>query len=171
MEVYLVQHAESKSEAEDPTRPLTDGGREEVDAVACYVATLGIEVAQIFHSSKLRAKQTAEVFAQHLVVPKGIAEREGLGPLDDPVKAEHLVEQAKGPVMIVGHLPHLSRLASLLVLGEVEKEVVRFRMGAVVCRARSGESWSIDWTLITAFAQQEVSPEAEKREGDGNQSL
>ena len=158
MEVYLVQHGECKSEAEDATRPLTDRGRVEVDAVARYVANLGVEVAQVFHSGKLRAKQTAEVFAQHLVVPKGIAEREGLGPLDDPVKAEHLVAQAKGPVMIVGHLPHLSRLASLLVLGEVEKEVVRFRMGAVVCLARSGESWSIDWTLIPAFAQQRGQP-------------
>lgn len=158
MEVYLVQHGESKSETEDPTRPLTDRGREEVDAVARYVANLGIAVAQVFHSSKLRAKQTAELFAQHLVVPKGIAEREGLGPLDDPVKAEHLVAQAKGPLMIVGHLPHLSRLVSLLVLREVEKEVVRFRMGAVVCLVRSGESWSIDWTLIPAFAQQRGQP-------------
>ena len=158
MEVYLVQHGESKSEAEDPMRPLTDRGREEVDAVARYVATLGIAVAQVFHSSKLRAKQAAEVFAQHLVVPKGIAEREGLGPLDDPVKAGHLVEQAKGSLMIVGHLSHLSRLASLLVLGEVEKEVVRFRMWAVVCLARSGGSWSIDWTLIPAFAQQRGRP-------------
>ena len=154
MEVYLVQHGESKSEAEDPTRPLTDRGREEVDAVARYVATLGIAVAQVFHSGKLRAKQTAELFAQHLAVPKGIAEREGLGPLDDPVKGEHLVAQAKGSLMIVGHLPHLSRLASLLILDESEKEVVRFRMGAVVCLARSGETWSIDWTLIPAFAQQ-----------------
>lgn len=109
MEVYLVQHGESKSDAEDPTRPLTDRGREEVNAVARYVATLGIEVAQVFHSGKLRAKQTAELFAQHVVVPKGITEWEGLGPLDDPVKAEHLVAQAEGPLMIVGHLPHLSR--------------------------------------------------------------
>lgn len=158
MEVYLVQHGESKSEAEDPMRPLTDRGREEVDAVARYVANVGIEVAQVFHSGKLRAKQTAELFAQHLAVAKGIAEREGLGPLDDPVKAEHLVAQAKGPLMIVGHLPHLSRLASLLVLGEAEKEVVRFRMGAVVCLVRSGESWSIDWTLIPAFARQRGQP-------------
>lgn len=165
MEVYLVQHGESKSEAEDPTRPLTDRGRAEVDAVARCVANLGIEVAQVFHSSKLRAKQTAELFAQHLAVPNRITEREGLGPLDDPVKAEHLVAQAKGPLMIVGHLPHLSRLASLLVLDEAEKEVVRFRMGAVVCLARSGESWSIDWTLIPAFAQQRGQPGGrEKRE-------
>ena len=154
MEVYLVQHGESKSEAEDATRPLTDRGRVEVDAVARYAANLGVEVAEVFHSGKLRAKQTAELFAQHLAVPNRIAEQEGLGPLDDPDKAKHLVAQAEGPLMIIGHLPHLSRLASLLVLGEAEKEVVRFRMGAVVCLARSGEAWSIDWTLLPAFAQQ-----------------
>jgi phosphohistidine phosphatase len=85
--------------------------------------------------------------------------------LDDAVETKHLVAHTEEPVMIVGHLPHLSRLASLLVLGDAEKEVVRFRMGAVVCLARSGESWSIDWTLIPAFAQQTGEPGGrEKRE-------
>ena len=158
MEVYLVQHGESKSEAEDPARPLTNRGKQEVESMARYVANLGIEVAQLFHSGKLRAKQTAELFAQHLMPPEGIAEQEGLGPLDDPYKAKQLVSQAEESFMIVGHLPHLSRLASLLVLGEPEKEVVKFRMGGVVCLAKSGESWSIDWALIPPFAQQTGEP-------------
>ena len=163
MEVYLVQHGESKSETEDPERPLTDRGREEVDAVARRMADLGIEVVQVVHSSKLRAKQTAELFAQHLVPPQGIAQRESLAPLDDPDEAKDFVSRAQEPLMIVGHLPHLSRLASLLVLGKAEREIVKFKMGAVVCLVRSGETWSVDWAFVPAFARQRGRAEAREK--------
>ena len=154
MEVYLVQHGESKSESEDPARSLTDKGWKDVESMSSHFAGLGIEVAQIFHSGKLRAKQTAEVFAQYLMPPRGIVEQEGIGPLDDPHKAKAIISQAEEPCMIVGHLPHLKKLASLLILGEPEKEVVNFRMGGVVCLTKSGESWSIEWALVPLLARQ-----------------
>lgn len=148
MEIYLIQHGESKPESEDPERPLTDKGRTEVESVARYVTSLGVNVSQIFHSTRLRAKQTAELFAQYLGAPQGVIEQEGLGPLDDPQEAKQLVLQAEESLMIVGHLPHLSKLASLLILGDPEKEVVRFKMGGVVCLGRSDGGWSINWALV-----------------------
>jgi len=147
MEVYLVQHGESKSEAEDPERRLTEKGRSKVESVARYVADLGIKVSQVVHSDRLRAKQTAEIFAQHLKPPRGASEQEGLGPLDDPGKAKGLILEAKEPLMLVGHLPYLSRLASLLVLGDPEKEIVKSRMGGIVCLARSDNRWLVSWAL------------------------
>lgn len=148
MEVYLVQHGEAKPESEDPQRPLTDKGRTEVESIARYVASLGVEVPQILHSGRLRAKQTAELFAQHLMPPEGVSEEKGLGPLDDPQEAKRLIQQAEKPLMLVGHLPYLSRLASLLTLGDPEKEVVRFSMGGVVCLVRKDDDWSIGWALV-----------------------
>ncbi len=133
---------------------MTDKGKTEVEAVACYVASSGVKVSRIFHSGRLRAKQTAELFAQHLVTPQGVTEQEGLGPLDAPYQAKQLVLQAEEPIMIIGHLPHLSRLASLLILGQAEKEVVRFKMGGLVCLGRSDDSWSIDWALIPQLVRQ-----------------
>lgn len=147
MEIYLVQHGESKSEAEDPERPLTDKGKQEVGSTARHIATLGIEVAKILHSGRLRAKQTAELFAQYLSPPQGIREEPGLDPLDDPQQAKQAAQQAQKPLMIVGHLPHLSRLASLLILGTPEEEVIRFRMGGVVCLIRSDDNWLIGWAI------------------------
>jgi len=152
MEVYLVQHGESKPETEDPARPLTDKGWREVESVARYLADLGIDVSQILHSGKLRAQQTAELVAQHLKPPQGIVEQEGLGPLDDPHKAKELISQAHESLMLVGHLPHLKNLVSLLILGETEKEVVNFTRGGVVRLVRSAGSWSVDWALVPAFA-------------------
>jgi phosphohistidine phosphatase len=66
MEVYLVQHGEAKPKEEDANRPLTSRGRREVSLVSSYVAGVGIRVVQIFHSGKLRARETAQIFAEHL---------------------------------------------------------------------------------------------------------
>jgi phosphohistidine phosphatase len=154
MEVYLVQHGESKPESEDVKRPLTDKGRAEVEYVALYIAGLELQVTRIFHSSRLRAKQTAEIFAQHLVPAPTVLEQKGLEPSDDPHQTKRLIQQEEKSLMLVGHLPHLSRLASLLILGDQEKEAVRFRMGGVVCLGRSNDGWLIDWSIIPKIVRQ-----------------
>lgn len=148
MEVYLVQHGEAKSEMEDPERPLTEKGKEAVESMARYVASLGVEIAQLLHSGRLRAKQTAELFAQYLRPPQGVKEEKGLSPLDDPQEARRLIQQAERPLMIVGHLPHLSRLASLLILGAPDKEVIEFTKGGIVCLTKRDDNWLVEWALI-----------------------
>ena len=154
MEVYLVQHGESKPESEDLKRPLTDKGRAEVEYVALHIAGLGLQVARIFHSSRLRAKQTAEIFAQRLVPAPQVIEQQVLGPLDDPHEIEQLIQREEKSLMFVGHLPHLSRLASLLILGNPGKEVVRFSMGGIVCLDRSNDGWLIDWSIVPKIVRQ-----------------
>lgn len=67
---------------------------------------------------------------------------------EDPAQAKRLIEQAERPLMIVGHLPHLSRLASLVILGNIENEIIRFKMGGAVCLSESDNKWLIDWALV-----------------------
>lgn len=150
----MVQHGESKPEADDPARPLTDRGRQEVLRVARHVAALGLRVAEICHSGKLRARQTAEILAEHLSPHRGVREMDGLAPADDPMEARTAVEAAREPVMLVGHLPHLSRLASSLLVGDAGREIVRFRMGAVLCLARSESGWLLQWVLTPELAME-----------------
>ena len=84
MRLYLVQHAEAKSEAEDPTRPLTEKGLADIKRVARHLKEhANIKVAEINHSGKTRAEQTAQVLAEALA-PRGVAKGEGLEPLADP---------------------------------------------------------------------------------------
>ena len=153
MELYLVQHGEAASEQEDPLRPLTDRGRQEVERVARAVARLrlALDLSAIFHSGKLRAQETADIIAEHLQPARGTSALDGLAPKDDPQIACRLVEQASTPLMLVGHLPHLSRLASLLVIGDPAREVIAFRMGAIVCLGRpdgaSGAASRVRWIL------------------------
>lgn len=145
VEIYLVQHGKAKPEEEDPERSLTELGKEEVSLVARYASGAGARVAKVFHSPKLRAKQTAEILARALSASE-VREADGLLPLDNPeiVKAE--VEKADLPLMLVGHLPHLSRLASLLVVSDPEKEIIKFRPGGIVGLSKN-EKWIISWIL------------------------
>ena len=147
MEVYLVRHGEAKPESNDPERPLTDSGMADVESLARYIANLKVAVSQIRHSGKLRARQTAEIFGRYLAPPHGVIEHAGLAPNDDPRKALAEICQATEPLMIVGHLPHLSRLASLLLSGNVDKDLVRFRVGGVVCLSSDDGGWALSWAL------------------------
>jgi len=147
MKVYLIQHGEAKPESEDPDRSLTDRGREEVWLIARHAADIGVNVSKILHSGRLRAKQTAEILAEQLRPTGGVEETSGLSPGDQLDSAKSLIEQAREPVMVVGHLPHLSRLLSLLVTGKPEMELVRFRVGGVVSLVKGDGRWSIAWIL------------------------
>lgn len=152
MQVYLVQHGDAKPETEDPARPLSDRGREEVKRVARHAAALGLQVAEIRHSGKLRARQTAEIFAATLAPSHGIQEMAGLAPGDAPGKAGGEIESTREPLMLVGHLPHLRRLASQLLVGEPEREIIQFRNGAIICLVKSEGGWLLQWILTPELA-------------------
>jgi len=143
MIVYLVQHGKAKNEEEDSERPLSDEGRAEVEKVAARAAKLGLG-CQVMHSPKLRAKQTAEIFASHFKTDA--SEMEGLKPMDDPIIAKDFIESQDADVMLVGHLPHMNKLASLLVLEDGAVDLVAFRNGAIVCLERD-EKWRLKWIL------------------------
>jgi phosphohistidine phosphatase len=147
MPVYLVQHGQAVPEAQDPARPLTEGGRDEVARVARHAGTLGVRVAEIWHSGKLRALQTAEIFRESLRPEPALREQRGMNPGDDPALVLPRLEAAADPVLLVGHLPHLSRLASLLLVGDSDRGIIQFRNAGVVCLARGEDGWAVQWLL------------------------
>lgn len=148
MLLYLVQHGDAKREEEDPSRPLSDKGIEDVKRVASYISRLNIEVEEVLHSGKLRAKQTAELVAGNLRMAKGASETNGLAPLDDPGLWAERLKAKTNPLMLVGHLPHLGRLSSLLLCGDKEKNIIAFKMGGIVCLKRDDAgTWSLQWMI------------------------
>ncbi len=148
MVLYLVQHAEAMPEGVDPSRPLSERGVKDVQRVASYVSRIVTEVGTIFHSNKLRAKQTAEILLSLLKPAKGIAETDGLAPLDSPVIWAERLRDISNSTMLVGHLPHLGRLASLLLCGNSERNIISFKMGGVVCLQRDDSgSWAVQWMI------------------------
>jgi len=149
MGLYLVQHAEAKREEEDPTRSLSDKGWKSLEKVSAFLDGLHIKVVRILHSGKLRAKQTAGKLGEVVESSEGVKETDGLKPLDDPNIWKERLREESGNVMLVGHLPYLSRLSGLLVCGDPDRKVVDFKKGGVVCLERDDEgNWSVVWIII-----------------------
>src|SRR6516225_11720817 len=128
MELYLVQHGEAKPESEEPERPLTDRGAETVRRMAAWAAQVGLKVDQIRHSGKRRAEQTAALLGERLNPAQGVIAVDGLQPNDDVRPVAEAIQAEPAAVMLVGHLPHLSRLANLLLTGDPDSTVLRFQM-------------------------------------------
>lgn len=152
MNLYLVQHGIPKPETEDPQKPLSEIGKREVEKVAKVLRERGVKVYKILHSGKLRARETAEILGRYLEPQEGIFESEGLNPLDPPeIWANQLLNESK-PFMLVGHLPHLQKLCSLLIIGNPEKPILKFRQGGVVALEKNErEGWIISWVLYPDF--------------------
>ena len=151
MHIYLVQHGASKSEAEDPERSLTDEGMRTVEKMANYLAGAGVSAEKIRHSDKLRARQTAGILAASLKPQNGIEQVSGMAPNDDVSAMRISLHSEAEDVMLVGHLPYLSRLLSSLLLVDENRPLVEFRMGGmggVVCLGRTENAqFSILWAL------------------------
>jgi len=150
MVLYLVQHGEANPEGIDHERNLTEKGKNDVLRVAGYVAGLNISLRQIHRSGKTRAGQTASILADHLSASYTAVAADGLSPMDDPRIWADRLQSLEEDTMLVGHLPHLGRLASLLLCGDPQRAVVNFTMAGMVCMRRTGEDWGIDWIITPA---------------------
>jgi phosphohistidine phosphatase len=149
MALYLVQHAKGLSKAVDPDQGVSETGISETRRMAKLVADHGVSVHRIHHSTKTRARQTAEIFAEALSPRDGLHAMEGIKPMDD-VTAVASDLRPEDDLMLVGHLPFMARLASFLITGRIDPPVIQFQNSGVVCLDRPPEapSWQIIWTFM-----------------------
>ncbi len=149
MKLYLVQHGHAVSKEQDPQRPLSEKGIADLNKMADFIKPMNIAVDYLWHSEKKRAIQTAEVLAEVIEVNEDIRAREGLNPNDDVNVLEKELRSIDGNVMVVGHMPFLGKLASLLLSGSEAAGIVRFQQGGIVCLSCDEESgWQIQWMVV-----------------------
>ena len=162
MELLFAQHGQATSKDDDPDRPLTDEGREETRRVARSLAAAGVRVDAVWHSGKLRARQTAEIFAEGLAPEPEAEEKAFLGPTDDPAAAVDAARSAEMTVLLVGHKPFMNRLPSLLLSGEAERGVVEVRHSAVTALAEDDGAWTLRWSVRPEVLAEVKSPTANR---------
>lgn len=134
MDIYLVRHGQAKKAEEDSARPLNAVGIKQIESVARVLKkSSSVHVAEIYHSTKLRARQTAEHLAQALDLRVPLKEVSYLEPDDHILKAVELIRSSGRSIMLVGHLPFLDNLATFLVSGNKDGGMFEFREGAVLC--------------------------------------
>ncbi|MFC1755398.1 phosphohistidine phosphatase SixA [Thermoproteota archaeon] len=145
MRLYLVQHGQALFREQDPERSLSDEGVAQTQKIADFFKGKDLSVDIIWHSQKARAIQTAHILS-NVISHQTIEERHDLNPMDSAdMVAQELIGLNKD-VMIVGHLPFLQKLASLLLTGRQGLDIISFRYSAVVC-LEFQEEWKVLWFL------------------------
>ena len=119
MRVLLVHHADAVGPGVDPQRPLSELGRGQAAELAAVAASSGFAPAAIWHSGKLRSRETAEAFLRNCAPFAEFRMIRGLHPEDPPEWLRDELGSESRDVLLVGHMPHIARLTGLLSLGEV----------------------------------------------------
>ncbi|HEX7798247.1 MAG TPA: hypothetical protein VF456_27980 [Vicinamibacterales bacterium] len=146
MHLYLVHHGDAVGPEVDPQRPLSLVGRASVDLLASQVARRGVRPGVVWHSGKLRSKQTAEAFWRACNPLAEFAATRDLQPGDPPGWIRDRLVGETRDILLVGHFPHLPRLLAML-LGQAESMGPDFPTNGVVALARADESWTEEWRL------------------------
>ena len=150
MALYFVQHGVALLKEGCSERSLSLDGETSVVCVANHLKQHGLVLSGICHSGKLRARQTAEIFAQILTV-KTVTALAGMNPTDDV--AAFLKNLEGDDIMFIGHLPHLEKVVSYILTGRENAAVVKFTNSTVVCIEKVEAEFYIDWILSPAICQ------------------
>ncbi len=149
MQIICVRHGEACGPEIDSKRPLTERGRDQVNELACFLAKNGLSIQQSFHSGKLRAKQTADIFAKKLA----IASVSELSLLEnDQTGVEDLLDIIPSwteNTMIVGHLPFIPEFVNAIVLNKINHQpILHCPPATVIClEYLENAHWIIRWML------------------------
>lgn len=143
MRLYLIQHGIAVPEEQDPQKPLSQEGRDDTQKTAEFLKARDIKVDRIWHSKKTRSVQTAQMISGSITCSE-IEERDDINPKDPVDKLQEGIQALNADLMIVGHLPFLQKLASLLLTGSDRNELISFKNSGVICLEYQ-ENWKLAW--------------------------
>jgi phosphohistidine phosphatase len=148
LHLFLVHHGDAVGPEIDVRRPLSSSGREAVERLATGAAARGARPDSVWHSGKLRAKQTAEMFWRACNALADLSASRDLQPDDPPYWIRDRLRDESRDILIAGHFPHLPRLLTLL-LGRNEGDRAVFPLHGVVALETTdgGETWIERWRL------------------------
>lgn len=156
--IYLIRHAHAVPASEDPLRPLSLAGVHECELlVRFFTDNHLLSPDQVWHSPLPRSRETADRLTAGLNPDAARVEIPGLLGDDDPKLLLERINALppRSEIVLVGHNPHLTRLATLLVRGRSKPAFVDFKKGSVLAlektesrHKRSGlPRWTVRWFL------------------------
>lgn len=143
MRLYLVHHADAVGPHVDSQRPLSAHGRLQADRLAGSAKAAGAMPAAIYHSGKLRARQTAEAFYRLCNPFAEFKMIRGLLPDDPPQDVCDLVSGESRDLLLVGHMPGIREILRTLVPGAVVLPL----HGMVALEDVQAGGWAEVWRL------------------------
>jgi phosphohistidine phosphatase len=144
--VVLVHHGDAVGPDVDPMRPLSSVGRAATERLAAAAAARGVKPDAIWHSGKLRARQTAESFWKACNPLATFTAERGLLPDDPPQWIRDRLTGEERTILIVGHMPYLPRLLAMMT-GTREETNAVFPLHGCVALETDRERWTQVWRL------------------------
>ena len=156
MKLYILRHgaAEAAAAAGDGARKLSPAGRDRIRKEAAGMRALGLEFDAILTSPLTRAVETAEIVAQayggHPAPQVVAALSAGLSPVESVGALKPFARNKS--VLVVGHEPGLSQVASLLLTGSQNSLRLDLKKGALAAldldeRLDRGSGNGLCWLL------------------------
>jgi phosphohistidine phosphatase len=142
----LLHHANAVEAAVDPQRPLSDAGRRHAERIAERAQARELRPDVIWHSGKLRARQTAEPLWRRCNPLAEFSAARALQPDDPPEWIRDTVDGDPRLIVLVGHMPHMARLYRLLT--EAAPSGMEFPLHGLVALSREDSGWVEVWREI-----------------------
>jgi phosphohistidine phosphatase len=145
LRLFLVHHGDAVGPDVNPQRPLSQHGRVAVERLAAEAAARGAKPVVVWHSGKLRAKQTAEAFWRACNALAEFSATRDLQPDDPPQWIRDRLRGEPRDILLAGHYPHMPRLLAMLT-SDADN---RFPQHGVVALETldEGETWKELWRL------------------------
>ena len=145
MWLFLVHHGNAVGPEIEPSRPLSTAGREAVSRLAADAAARGAKPAVLWHSGKLRAKQTAEAYWRACNPFAEFSATRDLQPDDPPDWIRDRLRGESRDILLAGHFPQLPRLLTLLA----GPDIASFPLHGIVALTSDdhGGTWREEWRI------------------------
>ncbi len=151
--LYLVRHAHAENNDVDEERTLSSKGERQMKRICDAFRGKGLVSPDvIWHSSLVRAIETAERIKDGLALDAPLQRVDGLAPFDDPIGTAEQIDASNENLMVVGHEPNLSSLSAYLLSGTQTLQCVVFPKASVLCLSRlnvgaQATPWQIEWHI------------------------
>ena len=148
--LYLIRHAHAERTLPDRDRALSNKGIASAKRLGRTIAAGTFSPDTRMVCSQLRrSRETAEILLDAWQWNCPLEKWSGLAPEDDPLVTAATINAIKEPLIIVGHNPHLSYLATILLSGSIGGCSIHFRKSAAMAlyRPNGMRLWSLEWFL------------------------
>lgn len=133
MKLFLLRHAPAEQGSPDPERPLSPAGHRRARELAAFLhGKRYFRIKNAWCSPYLRARQSLQPLLDAGLIPPGsVHYRDDLRPHSDFVPLLPAINRHRGPLLLVGHNPHLAGLARCLAGIDYSTTPLPFKKGAL----------------------------------------
>jgi len=149
MKLYLIRHGDYASS--DITKPLNQKGEADIERMARYLKTREFSLDEIWHSSKLRAAESAQIIAKVFNCTH-VKEKEYLSPNQSPQQTIDDLKEVNHDVVIVSHLPFIPHLLAKLFPEKMSTSFLLPTASVVVIECVNGQ-----WEFVEVIAPESIS--------------